>query len=48
MVDLFGRDVKAIGKNVNNVFFEGELERSAVAANIATTAADVKVYCGSL
>jgi len=44
LADLFGRDVKTIGKHVNNVFFEGELEKSAVVANIATTAADGKVY----
>ncbi|MCF2503774.1 virulence RhuM family protein [Dyadobacter sp. CY107] len=44
LADLFGRDVKTIGKHVNNVFFEGELEKSAVVANIATTAADGKMY----
>ena len=44
LADLFGRDVKTISKHVNNVFFEGELEKSAVVANIATTAADGKVY----
>ncbi|CAG4988151.1 hypothetical protein DYBT9275_00014 [Dyadobacter sp. CECT 9275] len=44
LAELFGRDVKTIGKHVNNVFFEGELEKSAVVANIATTAADGKVY----
>ena len=44
LADLFGRDVKTIGKHVNNVFFEGELEKTAVVANIATTAADGKVY----
>jgi hypothetical protein len=44
LADLFGRDVKTIGKHVNNVFFEGELEKSAVVANIATTAADGKIY----
>lgn len=38
LADLFGRDVKTIGKHINNVFFEGELEKSAVVANIATTA----------
>lgn len=44
LADLFGRDVKTIGKHVNNVFSEGELEKSAVVANIATTAADGKIY----
>ena len=28
LADLFGRDVKTIGKHVNNVFFEEELEKS--------------------
>ncbi|TLV00348.1 RhuM family protein [Dyadobacter luticola] len=44
LAELFGRDVKTIGKHVNNVFFEGELEKLAVVANIATTAADGKIY----
>lgn len=34
---LFGRDVKTIGKHINNVFTEGELEKSVVVANFATT-----------
>ena len=34
---LFGRDVKTIGKHINNVFSEGELIREVVVANIATT-----------
>ncbi len=33
---LFGRDVKTIGKHVNNVFNEGELERKATVAKFAT------------
>ena len=33
---LFGRDVKTIGKHINNVFSEGELERNATVANFAT------------
>ena len=41
---LFDRDVKTIGKHVNNVFREGELEKAAVVANFATTAADGKTY----
>lgn len=34
---LFGRDVKTIGKHINNVFKEGELEKEVVVANFATT-----------
>ncbi|MBN1926349.1 MAG: virulence RhuM family protein [Prolixibacteraceae bacterium] len=33
---LFGRDVKTIGKHINNVFSEGELERGSSVANFAT------------
>lgn len=41
---LFGRDIKTIGKHVNNVFSEGELDRNSVVANFATTAEDGKTY----
>jgi len=34
---LFGRDVKTIGKHINNVFNEGELVKELVVANFATT-----------
>lgn len=34
--DLFNRDIKTIGKHINNVFSEGELEKSATVANFAT------------
>jgi len=34
---LFDRDVKTIGKHINNVFSDGELEREVVVANFATT-----------
>jgi len=34
---LFGRDVKTIGKHINNVFSEGELGKEVVVANFATT-----------
>ncbi len=44
LAELFGRDVKTIGKHVNNVFNEGELLRDAVVANFATTATDGKTY----
>ena len=33
---LFGRDIKTIGKHINNVFSEGELEKSSTVANFAT------------
>ncbi|HNX07594.1 MAG TPA: RhuM family protein [Bacteroidales bacterium] len=33
---LFDRDVKTIGKHINNVFDEGELEKSSTVANFAT------------
>jgi len=33
---LFGRDVKTIGKHINNVFSEGELEDKATVAKFAT------------
>jgi hypothetical protein len=33
---LFNRDVKTIGKHINNVFSEGELERDSTVANFAT------------
>ncbi len=36
MAGLFGRDVKTIGKHINNVFREGELDRAATVANFAT------------
>lgn len=34
---LFGRDVKTIGKHINNIFSEGELEKEVVVAKFATT-----------
>jgi len=34
---LFGRDVKTIGKHINNIFNEGELVKEVVVANFATT-----------
>ncbi len=33
--DLFGRDIKTIGKHINNVFREKELEKISTVANIA-------------
>lgn len=41
---LFDRDIKTIGKHVNNVFEEGELEENRVVAKFATTALDGKTY----
>lgn len=41
---LFDRDIKTIGKHINNVFSEGELDSDAVVANFATTASDGKTY----
>ncbi len=45
--DLFDRDVKTIGKHINNVFKEGELAKNAVVAKFATTATDGKTYIGA-
>ncbi len=36
MATLFGRDVKTIGKHINNVFTEGELVKESTVANFAT------------
>jgi len=44
MTNLFGRDKSVVSRHLNNVFREGELERKAVVANFATTAADGKSY----
>ena len=44
IASLFGRDVKTIGKHINNVFSEGELVKELVVAKFATTAADGKAY----
>jgi len=37
IASLFGRDVKTIGKHINNVFLEGELAKEVVVAKFATT-----------
>lgn len=42
MAELFDRDIKTIGKHINNIFKEGELQRNSVVANFATTAEDGK------
>jgi hypothetical protein len=44
IAELFGRDVKTIGKHINNIFIEDELVRFSVIANFATTASDGKTY----
>jgi hypothetical protein len=44
LVDLFGRDKSVISRHIANVFKEGELQRVAVVAEFATTAADGKTY----
>lgn len=36
MANLFGRDIKTIGKHINNVFSEGELDQKSTVANFAT------------
>lgn len=33
---LFGRDIKTIGKHINNVFTEGELQKTSTVTNFAT------------
>lgn len=44
MADLFDRDIKTIGKHINNTFNEGELDKNSVVAKFATTAEDGKTY----
>jgi len=44
LINLFGRDKSVISRHINNVFKDGELDRSSVVANFATTAEDGKVY----
>lgn len=41
---LFDRDIKTIGKHINNIFKEKELDKDSVVAKFATTATDGKVY----
>ena len=44
MAELFQRDKSTISRHIKNIFEEGELIRSAVVANFATTASDGKTY----
>jgi hypothetical protein len=41
---LFDRDVKTVGKHINNTFKEGELIENQAVAKFATTATDGKIY----
>ena len=43
LAELFDRDIKTIGKHINNALKE-ELDNVPVVAKFATTAADGKVY----
>jgi thioredoxin-related protein len=43
IAQLFGRDIKTIGKHINNALRE-ELSNCSVVANFATTATDGKTY----
>jgi prophage maintenance system killer protein len=42
--ELFGRDKSTISRHLRNVFADDELDREAVVADFATTAADGKTY----
>jgi hypothetical protein len=44
MASLFQRDKSVVSRHIKNVFDEGELDRTAVVAESATTAADGKTY----
>lgn len=44
LANLFGRDKSAISRHLKNIFNSTELERTAVVAKNATTAADGKSY----
>jgi prophage maintenance system killer protein len=44
MVKLFKRDKSVISRHLRNIFVSGELDRKAVVAKNATTAADGKTY----
>lgn len=44
LASLLGRDKSTISRHITNVFSEGELVRSSVVAEFATTAADGKIY----
>ena len=44
MAELFGRDIKTIGKHINNALREELSEENSVVAKFATTASDGKTY----
>ena len=44
MAKLFDRDVKTIGKHINNALSEELKNDNSVVANFATTASDGKTY----
>lgn len=44
LAELFGRDKSGISRHLNNIFKDAELDREAVVAKNATTAADGKTY----
>ncbi len=44
MTLLFGRERSVVTKHLRNIFTEGELDKNAVCANFAHTAADGKTY----
>ena len=44
LATLFNRDIKTIGKHINNIFLEDELSKKSVVAKFATTAIDGKTY----
>lgn len=44
ITELFLRDKSVISRHISNIFREGELDRSSVVANYATTALDDKIY----
>ena len=44
IVELFERDKSFVSRHLNNIFKSGKVERDAVVAKNATTAADGKTY----
>ena len=44
ITEVFQRDKSVISRHISNIFKEGELDKAAVVAKNATTAADGKVY----
>ena len=44
IVELYQRDKSVVSRHIKNIFEDGELDRKAVVAEYATTAADGKTY----